>query len=314
MANRERVRINNPVTMSQRVSGGWGMLVFSLPFPGIGIFFTLTGFELVPIELEGANAPLWVIGAVGLAFALAGLVVFTNAARGIAHAGRVRDRERLHRGRPWMIDYEWDEEGSREAVARKIGGSILGMMLFGVFLAPFNWWAWMSGQEVLFVQIMISIFDLLFLLVIWNALKHLLHALKYGGSYLRFESFPFRLGEELRVRFGPNRFDQVRFTLRCVEEQWEIGGTDRDRSKKLVSDQVYSDELVVDTSATTPELDVRFQLPDDPKLATHLAGAPVRYWQLRAQADAPGLDLDVALLVPVYACNESRRREPVLAS
>jgi hypothetical protein len=172
----------------------------------------------------------------------------------------------------------------------------------------------MSGQDSLFVQVMTSIFDLIMLLVIWNALKHLIHALKYGGSYLRFESFPFHLGDELRARFGPNRFDQVRFTLRCVEEFWETSGSGRNRTRKLVCNQVYSDELVIDTSATTAELDVRFRLPDDAELATHLAGAPVRYWQLRAQADAPGLDLDVALLVPVYAGKQSRRPEPVPAS
>ena len=264
MGNRERVRINNPVTMSQRVTGGWGMMLFSLPFMGIGIFFALTGFELVPIELEGANAPLWVIGAVGLAFALAGFVVFINGLRGTLHAARVRDRERLHRGRPWMIDYEWDERGSRESVARKIGGAIVGMMLFGVFLAPFHWWAWMSGQGVIFVQIMVAIFELLFVFVIWNMIRHVLHALTHGGSYLRFEAFPFRLGEELRARFGPNQSDKVRFTLRCVEEYYETRGTGRDRSKSLVCEQIYSDELVVETSATTAELDVRFQLPDDP--------------------------------------------------
>jgi len=313
MPTRERTRIQNPMTMSQRVAGGWGMLLFSLPFLGIGIFLSLTGFELVPIELEGANAPLWVIGAVGLAFALAGLVVFVNAARGLVHQGRVRERERLHRGRPWMIDYEWDEQGSREAVGRKVGGALLGVMLFGVFLAPFNWWAWGSGQDSLFVQIIVSVFDLIMLLVIWNAVKHMIHALKYGGSYLAFESFPNRLGEELRVRFGPNRFDRVRFTLRCVEEYWETRRCGRERSKSLVSDQVYADVLEIETSTTTSELDVHFTLPDDPELTTHLAGAPVRYWQLRAQAEAPGLDLDVALLVPVYANERSRgsRLEPI---
>jgi hypothetical protein len=212
-----------------------------------------------------------------------------------------------------MIDYEWDEQGSREAVGRKIGGSIVGTVLFGVFLAPFHWWAWLSGQGVLFVQIMVALFELIFLLVVWNALKHMVHALKYGGSYLRFERFPFRLGEELHVRFGPNRFDRVRFTLRCVEEFWETSGSGRNRSKKLVCNRIYSEEQVVDASAATPELDVRFRLPDDPELTTHLAGAPVRYWQLRAQADSPGLDLDVALLVPVYAGTKSRTREPAPA-
>ena len=55
-----------------RSSYGWGALIMGLPFVVVGGYFALAGFGYLPLPGK-ANAPLWVIGAVGLSFALASI-------------------------------------------------------------------------------------------------------------------------------------------------------------------------------------------------------------------------------------------------
>ncbi|MDX1420937.1 MAG: hypothetical protein R3181_13310, partial [Rubricoccaceae bacterium] len=54
-----------------------------------------------------ANAPWWVVGCVGLAFLLAGLMVGVSGVRGILHRRRRAAPARDRRDGPWMRDYPW---------------------------------------------------------------------------------------------------------------------------------------------------------------------------------------------------------------
>jgi len=108
----------------------------------------------------------------------------------------------------------------------------------------------------------------------------------------------------------PGRAGPIRFALECVEEYFETRGTGRNRTRTNVMDRLWRDERVVEVPAHMPEADLRFALPDDPDLATDLCGLPIRYWRLHATADAPGVDLDTYLLLPVYPAEDAPTPRP----
>ena len=74
--------INKVDSRLMRTSYGWAALLMSLPFVGMGVFFALAGFGLIPLPGK-ANAPLWIIGFIGLMFAFAGLLLMFHSLRGL---------------------------------------------------------------------------------------------------------------------------------------------------------------------------------------------------------------------------------------
>ena len=46
---------------------------------------------------------------------------------------------------------------------------------------------------------------------------------------------------------------------------------------------------------------VTFLLPPSKDLSTSLSERPPRYWELKVEADTPGVDYEATFLVPVYA-------------
>jgi hypothetical protein len=289
---REPVRIHKNDTLSQRVAYGKGALLLSLPFILVGGIFAALGFG--GVQLEGANAPMWVIGAFGFAFLLAGLVLFANALRSRRAAAR---RRALADAPPWQRDLPWDRKGTKDRAGPRVANAFLGSFFLAVFLVPFNWWAFLSGKGPLPVEVLVGLFDLIALLVLGNACYRLAQLLKYGSSRLGFRDFPFFLGERLEVVFAPNRFDEVRFTLRCVEERYERSG----ESTSLVCYELHRDERTLLPGTLEPEVAVAFDLPDEPDLANRLGEMPVRYWELAIDAEAPGVDFETSFVLPVYA-------------
>jgi hypothetical protein len=283
-------RIHKNETLSQQVAYGRGAMLLSIPFVVIGGIFTAVGFA--GVELEGANAPMWVIGAFGLAFLLAGLILLANALR----SRRAAARRRAHAGAPpWERDFPWDPAGAKDRALARVASAFLGSLFLAVFLVPFNWWAFLSGEGPLPVEILVGLFDLLLLLVLGNAFYLLAQLAKYGSSRLGFPRFPFFLGERLEVVFSPNRFAEIRFVLRCVEERYETAG----ESRNLVCYELHRQERTLEVSALEPEVAVGFELPEEP--ANSLEEPPVRYWELLVEAEEPGVDFATTFVLPVYS-------------
>ena len=297
----EPVRLHKNETLSQRVAYGKGALLLSLPFIVIGGIFAAIGFG--GVELKGANAPMWVIGAFGLAFLLAGLILFTHALRSSRAAAR---RRALADAPLWERDFPWNPEGTKDRALARVGNAFLGSVFLAVFLVPFNWWAFLSGKGPLPVEIFVGLFDLILLFVLGNAFYLLAQFAKYGHSRLGFERFPFLLGDRLGVVFLPNRFAEIRFTLRYVEERYETSGHGKNRSTSLVCYELYRAEQTVEPGALEAEVKVAFDLPDEPEWGNRLCETPIRYWELAVDAEAPGVDFATAFVLPVYA---ARARE-----
>lgn len=285
-------------TRSGRTAYGPAAVLFGLPFLGIGTYFALAGFQFIPLSAT-ANAPLWVIGCVGLAFAAAGLMVMFNGLRGTLN--RRRARAVVERsGDLWFQDHPWDSDGIHDRAERRVIQSFVMAAFLVVFLAPFNWWAFISDDSMLMIQLVVGLFDLILVFVTGQAFYRLIQFFKYGRSELRFNHFPFFIGERLDAVFSPNRFDRVKFTLRFVEERFETHGTGKNRHQKLVSYEHYREEQDPSVTAEMEEIPLRFELPALEEWTTQLSGKPVRYWELVVEAAARGVDFRTTFPLPVY--------------
>jgi hypothetical protein len=231
-----RRRISKTDSMIYRTGYRGGAALFSLPFIGAGVYFALVGFEQVPPPPGKINSPLWVIGYIGIAFAMAGLMVLAHALRGMRHHARRKRVTELFPDRPWVSDYPWDQNGIDSRLGARALHSIFGTTLFCIFLAPFHWWAWMSGHGGFMVGLITGLFEFLAVFVVWSGIRHVIQWLKYGRMRLRFREFPYRPGGRLDLEFSPNSFDHLRATLRFIEERVETSGSGENRSSRIVHD------------------------------------------------------------------------------
>ncbi|MDX1683057.1 MAG: hypothetical protein R3336_08055, partial [Phycisphaeraceae bacterium] len=83
----ERVKLTN-CSPRTTPSGGWGAVLFSLPFIGVGTGITLVGLRVIEVDESSVHAPWWVITFFGLVFGLAGLAVLVSGLRGLIRRRR----------------------------------------------------------------------------------------------------------------------------------------------------------------------------------------------------------------------------------
>ena len=116
----------------------------------------------------------------------------------------------------------------------------------------------------------IGIFDLIAMGVLIRAIFLLMRFRRFGSSELRFERFPFHLGETFEARLKTRRplpaSGPLILTLRCVEETVEIRGSGRNRHSEDVARLVYSTERRIEKEGVrehAPEIVVRFGHPPE---------------------------------------------------
>ncbi|MHC4848472.1 MAG: hypothetical protein ACYTEG_08460 [Planctomycetota bacterium] len=296
-----RRRISKTDSMIYRTGYRGGAALFSLPFMGVGVYFALVGFEQVPPPPGKINAPLWVIGTIGVAFAMAGLMVLAHALRGMRHHARRKRVIELYPDRPWVSDYAWDQNGIDSRLGARALHSVFGSSLFCIFLAPFHWWAWMSGHGGFMVGLITGLFEFLAVFVVWSGIRHVIQWLKYGRMRLRFETFPFEPGGTVDVEFSPNSFDQIKATLRFIEERVETSGSGENRSSRVVHEALHEQTKELTPGPMQPEVRIAFDLPANDEWVNQISGTPVRYWELLLESDVLGVDFEASWPVPVYA-------------
>ena len=102
------------------------------------------------------------------------------------------------------------------------------------------------------------------------ALKSVGQFFKYGHTRLRFHGFPFHPGGKVDVTFSPNRCDDLKVTLRFVEERMETTACGENRTTRVVSYTHHSEEHLIETRRTRAEVDLVFDLPDNPEWTNRL--------------------------------------------
>lgn len=279
--------------------GGWCAVLFGLPFAGGGVVMLLVAAGV--IHAEGDDAPPWVLQAIGLVFLVSGLGFVLAGVAGYVRQARGAARAVHHPAEPWLADYPWDRDGIGDDTPRRFLTSLAWTLFLGLFLSPFNYFAWKDAGAMGCFILLIVLFDLIAAAMLVQTLLYAVHELKYGRSRLRFERFPFFLGDALEARLHAgrslHRYQTLSFTLRCVEESVRSDGD----GNKVVCHQVWADshELPPGEWSEGREPLIRFELPQGDH-GTRLSARPPRYWELEVKADTPGLDYSATFLVPVY--------------
>ncbi|QDU64843.1 hypothetical protein Pan216_57360 [Planctomycetes bacterium Pan216] len=306
----------NPDTRRQRVMrtarstggvGGWCGVLFGLVFAGAGTGIILLACDVIGVEGK-KNAPDWVIGAVGGVFALAGLWVIGLSIRSMIAQRRHRQMLLLHPEENWLADFAWDRQGAKGDTLKKAFGSFCMSLFLMIFLAPFNWWAFLSDDGPWPVKIGIGLLDLGLVAMIGGGVYYVLRWLKYGTSYVSFRTFPYFLGEEMPLVVGSTRpISNIRkrtFTIRCIEEKQETTRRKGKTQTQVVCYQLYAETQTEDLgdqwSTLETEKEVIFKLPAG-DYETNLSGKEPRYWVFETHAETPGIDHAATFLIPVYA-------------
>ncbi len=283
----------------------WGTFLFGLIFVATGTGIGLVGLRVISVDPSSVHAPYWVIAVCGLCFAGGGLAVWGMAVTQFRDERRRRDAMRRYAGAEALADHAWDVRGFTPPRWGRAVKSVMGAAFFTVFISVFNWWAWGAHGPVM-VKIIVTIFDLVVVLVWWQAVLTVGRAVKFGGSRLVFDHFPYRLNETVALRWvaprGITQADRGSVTFRCVEEYYEERGSGKDRNRWLVHDELSAEAQSFDTPRTFPPgrpVEFRYELPENARPTKLSADRPV-YWELEVKLSMPGLDFEEWYLVPIY--------------
>jgi hypothetical protein len=293
----------NHRSQSATTINGWSSVLFGVPFMVAGFVIGLFVLDRFPAQ---RHAPEWLIGLVAAMFFFSGTFFTAHGIRGVTRKATYRREAAQRPSEPWLYDFHWRREGIVSSVFDDMLERLLAAMVWTIFLVPFAW-VGMNVHGAWPFLVAVGIFGSLGLLLWFRWAQMLLDLLRYGSSFLSYESLPFALGGTLRARLRSPRhlsgIDQLSFTLRCVQEQYVTTGIGSDRSRRVVCYEIYKDVMTYDCDRLTGlagnDIPVEFRLPID-QPPTNLTATPPIYWEIEAKGKAQGVDYEAAFLVPVY--------------
>lgn len=278
-------------------------MLFGLPFMAAGGFMLAAGLGAIP--LKGGNAPLALLLPMGACFFSAGALVSFQGLRGRAAERKREEGQARDPGRPWLWDSAWDASGVDDDGVARTGGYFLGGGFMVLFLIPFNWWAWVSDESVFMVKAIVSLFDFITLTLLCAGVYRLFVGLKYGRSRLRFDSFPFFMGEKVAVTLlAAERlrdFRAITATLTCCEQRETRDSDGKTSTTEFTLWQEKSEFKAGELILAGSLLPLSLRLPPgEPAKPTDLSSYLKVYWKLELIADTPGLDFSAVFPLPVY--------------
>ena len=286
----------------EKRTGGLGMLVFGLVFcaAGIGLLIALLrAIEASPPASPTRSKTYLPIGFCSI-FILIGFMVALQGAWRVAAQLRLARRAAAHPGEPWYADYAWNAEGQREHPLRAIGGMLVAVLVVLLMMSPFHYWL-IAGSAPAGLWILVGIVDAVLLAALGYVGLRVLRKIRYGTSFIRYERFPFFLGEHLDVRVGAGRpipaGVPIIATLRFVEERLRTYGN----TPGVTFHQLWAEQKTLDSGSYEPRQGIRveFLLPTS-GYATTMSALYPRFWQLWMHADMPGADYDESFFLPIY--------------
>ena len=294
----------NHRTQSATTIDGWKSALFGVPFMAAGGFIAWIATNG---SRTGKHAPDWLIGAFAAMFFLGGLFFFVHGLHGVFRKSARKRQTAQYPGEPWRCDFPWHREGVAFSAFDDMLKRLLSALVWTGFLVPFAWiGANQKGARVfLYGAGLLGLVGLIFWFR-WAAM--LLDFLRYGNSYLAYESFPYFLGGKLRARLRcphhVSAIDELTLTLRCVQEQYVTTGSGSNRTTNVVCYELYKDVLTYDrqrlTGCTGGDIPIEFALPTG-QPPTTLIATPPTYWEIEAKGKARRIGYEAVFLVPVYA-------------
>ena len=209
---------------------------------------------------------------------------------------------------PWLWDYPWHAQGITDNKFKESLSSLAAFMIFGVFLAPFNWIAFVSKSGGIFWQILTGFFNVIILLGVGGYLmKKVGQFWSFGNGRVSFSDFPYFLGQtmHLTIESLPAEITTVQLHLRCIEEAYEIRKRGRKQESIVVCYQIYHDTQTIrgELINETGQLRCSWILPDDKHLSSTPSERPAKFWELEVQGKRHGQDYHSCFLLPIYTKN-----------
>lgn len=316
-----KVLTTHPSRAPQPSSGC--IALFGLPFVAMGLFLQAVAWRWIELPRQEVVEHRTILALFGGVLMIAGLLLVFQTIAGKRREAWRRRRLTNDPARPWLADYPWVPEGDTYRVGTQTLQLLAGLLFLTAFLSPFNY--------LFFPFPAVLIFDVLLALGWAWFVYNVIQGGKYGDSRLRYASFPFYLGSQAVVFFeGIDRLKglrELKATLRCVEESMVAGrrGKGGSVNSQSVCTSVFEEERVLRPNEIPfgeggrarflsfmrreeawTALRFEFPLPEEDRYETHLAGPPVRYWELEVRAETPGVDFTATFLLPVYR----RRLDP----
>ncbi len=295
--------LENHPTQSATAIDGWRSAVFGVPFLAAGVWTTLAALGFVSGR---KHAPDWVIGMFGAMFFFGGLFFLIHGLLGAVRKAQYLRDSAQRPGQPWFCDFHWRQEGIAFSAFNAMLGRLLAALGWNAFLIPF-FWIGLTVREARIFLIFSSLFALLGLFFWYRWAQMLADLLRYGNSFLNYDSFPYflggTLGARLRAPHHVSDIDALTLTLRCVQEKYITTGSGSNRSTRVVCYELYKDAVTLTRDRLAGlaggEIPMEFRLPAD-QSTTSLASTPPVYWEIEARGQSRAVGYQAFFLVPVY--------------
>ena len=304
----ERIALKGHKPLSHTTIHGWPAILFGAIFALMGSPILAIGMRWINYPKGSIHAPFWVIGVCGGLFVACGIWLMVHGAHGIHRMWNISQGKQQLPGSPWLWDYPWQASGITDNKFKESLNSLIALAVFGTFLAPFNWIAFVSDAGGIFWQVVTGLLDFLIFIGVGSyLLKNVGQFLTFGNGRVAFSGFPFFLGQpiHLTIQRLPSDLTTIQLHLRCIEEAYEIrereGG--QKRESIVVCYQIYHDSQTIRGEQVNDagELQCSWNLPDAKHLTSTPSERPAKFWELEVHSRRPGLNYHSRFLLPVYA-------------
>lgn len=304
----ERLALKGHKPLSHTTIHGWLGIAFGAVFLIMGSPILAIGIGWIDYPKSSIHAPLWVIGLCGGLFVACGAWLMLHGGKGLHRSWNMSQGKQQLPHSPWLWDYPWQATGITDNTFKESLNSLIALTVFGAFLAPFNWIAFVSDAGGLFWQILTGLFDVIIILGVGSYLfKNVRQFWTFGNGRVNFQEFPLLLGQKisLTIQRLPIDISTVQLTLRCIEEAYEIrkreGG--QKRESVVVCYQIYYDTQTIRGELVNETGDLRcsWNLPNDKSFTSTPNERPATFWELEVHGERVGVDYHSRFLLPVYA-------------
>jgi hypothetical protein len=294
--------LTNHPTQSATTIDGWPSALLGLPFLIAGVLIEAVAFDVTHAPRD---VPPWVGGLIGGMFVFGGLSFLIHGLRGVVRRAAYVREVRQRPDQPWMYDFHWRQDGVTFSAFGTMLGRLMAALVWYAFLAPFFWVGLNANGGGAFL-VFAALFGLLGLVFWFRWLQMLAELVRYGNSFLQYDTFPYALGGTMSAQLRTDRhfavIQELVVTFRCVEEKYVTSGTGRN-SRVVLCYELYKDAATFRrdqlTAFAAGVLPLQFRIPGD-QPTTALASQPPIYWEIEARGTAPDADYEAYFLVPVY--------------
>lgn len=293
---------------TRRAAGAGCMILFSLPFAGIGVFTTVAGVRKLLTDdwKDGAF-----LTAFGLVFACAGFGIMAATIYGSGLAKRKDARKTAHPDEPWLWNAEW--AGGRIRGEGK-GTMVSAWVFAGIWNAISAPLLVMVLREVREKNNTLALLGLAFpvigaALAVW-AIKATVRWRKYGRSTFEMASVPGVIGGQLggavltNVNIRPEHGFSV--TLTCINRVHTGSGDTSSTSEHIRwQEKRTAAREILAADPTRSAIPVQFTIPYDAEPTDDTNPNDRILWRLEVGAEVPGVDYHAQFEVPVFKTPDS---------